>query len=342
MRQEQIEALISRGAFPEGSGNRKLVETHISWVILGERYVYKIKKPMKYSFLDFSTPDLRKHFCEEELVLNRRMSENLYLDVLPVRESNGSFAIGGERGKVVDYALKMRKLDPQRQMDILISEDKVSRKDIKNLARCIADLHKNSKIIRNKDVLDIREKFNDLASEAPFLHSHLGETSRGLIEGAMEISNTFLREYRELMQQRLEAGFYRDGHGDLHTRNIFLLPEPQPFDCLEFNSDYRRMDVLNEVAFLCMDLDSLERKDLSDLFIEEYNLLFPSMRNSDEEKLFRYYKSYRANIRAKVNSLRARSAADSPSLDASLSEAGRYLDLMMSYLESLDNGKITL
>ena len=340
MRQEQVEALIASGEFPEGPGKRDLVETHISWVILGERFVYKIKKPMKYSFLDFSTPDLRKHFCEEELVLNRRMSENLYLDVLAVRESNGSFAIGGDKGRVVDHALKMRRLDPHRQMDVLISENKVRREDIKNLARCIADLHKNSKVIRDKDVMGIREMFNDLGLEALFLQGHLGDACRTKIDVAIDISNAFLRENEELMRQRLTAGFYRDGHGDLHCRNIFLLPEPQPFDCLEFNSDYRQMDVLNEVAFLCMDLDSLGRRDLSELFIEEYNLLFPSMRNRDEEKLFRYYESYRANVRAKVNSLRARSATDTISRDASLALTGKYLDLMTSYLDSLV-GRIT-
>ena len=324
MIQKQIEALISDGVFPEESKTRELVETHISWVILCDQFVYKIKKPMKYSFLDFSTIALRKHFCEQELVLNRRMSENLYLEVLPVRKLEGKYNIGGDEGEIVDYSLKMRKLDPRRQMDVLLQKDMVSEADIVNLAKCIADFHKSATIIRDRDVFEIREKFNDLGLERAYLSNHLGEENDRLITRALEVSDAFLEEHRALLDQRLSAGFVRDGHGDLHTRNIFLLPEPQPFDCLEFNSDFRHSDVLNEVAFLCMDLDSMGRTDLSELFIDQYNRFFPSMRNEEEERLFIYFKSYCANVRAKVNSLRARSASDEPARIAALAEARRY------------------
>ena len=138
-----------------------------------------------------------------------------------------------------------------------------------------------------------------------------------------------------LLAQRLNAGYFRDCHGDLHSRNIFLLPDPQPFDCIEFNDDIRQIDVLNEVAFLCMDLDAFDRKDLSDLFIEYYNQFFPTMMTDADRRLFVYYKSYRANIRAKVNSLRARSAAGSVEKAKSLSAVSKYLELMDSYLSSL-------
>jgi aminoglycoside phosphotransferase family enzyme len=114
-----------------------------------------------------------------------------------------------------------------------------------------------------------------------------------------------------------------------------LLPEPVPFDCLEFNDDLRQIDVLDEIASLCMDLDALGRKDLSDLFLKEYNKLFPIALADEEQKLFIYYKAYRANIRAKVNSLKARHSANENEKKKALDNALKYLILMNSYITSI-------
>jgi aminoglycoside phosphotransferase family enzyme len=139
-----------------------------------------------------------------------------------------------------------------------------------------------------------------------------------------------------VLANRLKAHYFRDCHGDLHSRNIFLLPAPQPFDCLEFNDDFRQIDVLNEVAFLCMDLDAFGRQDLSHSFIDYYNHLFPCINTKEDHRLFIFYKSYRANIRAKVNSLRARSAIEPADKLNALSEARKYLDMMDKYIKLLD------
>ncbi len=335
MTETQIDKLLSKGIFPEASRQRNLVETHISWVIVCDRFVYKLKKPIKYSFLDFSTAELRKHFCERELELNQRFTKDIYLEVLPIYLFEGNYSVGGTAGTLVDYALKMRKLDPEKQMDVLVTKNKVTQTDIKNLAERIAEFHTNTTIINVKNVLDIKEKFNDLALEKEFLKKHIGLQSEDIINRAIIFSDTFLEKNKELLKTRLTSGFFRDCHGDLHTRNIFLLPEPQPFDCIEFNDDYRRIDVLNEVAFLCMDLDALERKDLSEAFIANYNHFFPAMRTEEERRLFIYYKSYRANVRAKVNSLRAMSATDTKIKSKALDQARKYLELMESYMKRL-------
>jgi hypothetical protein len=336
MTDEQIGELISQGKFPETTQKKELVETHISWVILCDRVVYKIKKPIQYPFLDFSTLELRRHFCKRELELNQRMSENVYLEVLPIHELNGVYIIGGSEGTEVDCALKMRKLDPQRQMDVLLARNMVSPSDIKALAERIVDFHNSAKIIYETDVLDISEKFNALSGEKEFLSQNLDKQSGKEIDRAIETSDVFLNKNKGLLEGRLKADFFRDCHGDLHTRNIFLLPAPLPFDCIEFNDSYRQIDVLNEVAFLCMDLDALDRKDLSELFISYYDQLFPVMRNKNERQLFIYYKSYRANVRAKVNSLRAKSASDEKNRSKALTEARKYLKLMDSYVTALD------
>jgi aminoglycoside phosphotransferase family enzyme len=336
MTKEQIDKLLSYGNFPDSAKERKLIETHISWVILGDKFVYKIKKPIKYSFLDFSTPELRKHYCEKEIELNQRFSKDIYLEILPIYELQDRYGIGVNEGKIIDYAVKMRKLDPEKQMDILLVRNKVSESDIRNLAEKVAGFHKTTKSIYKKNVFDIREKFNDLGMEKEFLAKRLASEYGELIDRAIKASDTFLSENEKLLANRLNSGFFKDCHGDLHARNIFLLPNPQPFDCIEFNDDYRQIDVLNEVAFLCMDLDAMGKKGLSDLFIAHYDHLFPTIRKVAERKLFVYYKSYRANIRAKVNSLRAKSAKSKAERIKPLAEAKKYLSLMASYLKSLD------
>ena len=335
MTKEQINKLILEGEFPENTGRPDLIETHISWVLVCDRYVYKIKKPMQYSFLDFSTIHQRKYFCEREVELNRRLTDNIYLDVLPVREISGRFLMDGEAGDVIDYAVRMRKMDRNKQMNVLLVNNKVTSTDIRNLAERIAAFHKNTDIVYQKNFLDVQEKFNDLGAEKDFLHEYLNKNNYTIICQAIDMSNVFMERNKKLLADRLKAGFFRDCHGDLHTRNIFLLPSPQPFDCLEFNDDYRQIDVLNEVAFLCMDLDAFGRQDLSDIFINRYNNLFPSMKTDEDRRLFVYYKGYRSNIRAKVNCLRAREAGNDADRKLPLAEADKYLTLMDRYMKAL-------
>ncbi len=336
MIQEQINSLLLEGEFPEDSAERELIETHISWVFICHQYVYKIKKPIKYSFLDFSTLEKRKKYCKREIELNKRLTNDIYLDVVTINRLNDHYKIGGNAGTVVDYAVRMLKMDGDKQMDRLLVQNKVTKLDIQNLAKKIAVFHENTVIIYQKDVLDIQEDFNDLEGEKGYLARQTnGNFYATIIGSAIKVSNDFLKRNKDLLTGRLRAGFFRDCHGDLHSRNIFLLPSPQPFDCIEFNDDFRQIDVLNEVAFLCMDLDAFGKNDLSELFLEYYNQFFPSMRSSEEHHLFVFYKAYRANVRAKVNSLRAKSAVNEKERTKALSEADKYLRLMESYLTTL-------
>lgn len=335
MTQEQINRLITEGEFPEETGKRKLVETHISWVILCDAFVYKIKKPVDYSFLNFSTLKLRKYYCEREIVLNRRLTPDVYLEVLPIREDDHKIKIGSGEEAILDYVVKMNKLDTSKQMDILLKEDKVSVMDIQNLAEKVASFHQGAEIILELDLMDIREKFNDLDSVKETISGQSGETYGKMIQDTIGFSDRFLEENKQLMANRLKAGLYRDCHGDLHSRNIFLLPEPTPFDCIEFNDELRQIDVLNEVAFLCMDLDAFDRKDLSEEFLTHYIHSFPAMKTPEEVALFIYYKMYRANIRAKVNGLRVISATKDDERATALSTAEKYLTQMSNYIQEI-------
>lgn len=337
MTKEQINKLLLEGNFAGNLQPAELIETHISWVFLLEHFVYKLKKPIQYSFLDFSTIEKRKYYCEREIELNKRLTDDVYLEVQTVCELGGRYFIGDEKGEIIDYAVRMRKLDRNKQMDALLVNNQVTQSDIVNLANKIASFHKNTRIIYQKDFLDVQEKFNDLVAENNYLQKYLNTNCNTIISNAIETSTRFIESNKNLLANRLKEGFFRDCHGDLHSRNIFLLPSPQPFDCIEFNDDYRQIDVLNEIAFLCMDLDVFRRQDLSDLFLKIYNKVFPCISNEADRRLFIYYKSYRSNIRAKVHSLRARGATNDADTKLALAGADKYLRLMNCYIKMLDD-----
>jgi aminoglycoside phosphotransferase family enzyme len=332
MTREQIDKLMHESGFPEPS----LIETHISWVVFCNGYVYKIKKPIRYSFLDFSTPEKRKYYCEREVELNKRITDGIYLDVQAVMETAGRYFIGTEGGNIIDYAVRMVKQHPNSQMDRMLLNDEVTPSHIKRLAKKISDFHQQATIIHSKDVLAIRSEFDDLQTQQQYLTGQLGAYAGDIIGKAIQLSHTLIEDHQDLLAARLKAGYVRDCHGDLHSKNIFLVPDPQPFDCIEFNDDYRRIDVLNETAFLCMDLDACGREDLSGLFIETYNKFLPAINTRDDQMLFVYYKMYRANVRAKVNSLRAAGAGNEDFSKQSLAEAGKYIRLMERYIRDLE------
>lgn len=143
-------------------------------------------------------------------------------------------------------------------MDKLLLKHCVAAAEIEKLAKNISRFHQQTDVIFSKRLKDIKDLFNDLKRQENFLQSHL--LCHGLIANAIKISNEFFSQNEPLFTRRLQGGYMRDCHGDLHTRNIFLLPEPQPFDCIEFNDDFRRIDVLDEIAFLCMDLGALAER----------------------------------------------------------------------------------
>lgn len=335
MTTEHTHQLASKGLSEKETKPPELIETHISWVLLFDHFVFKIKKPIRYNFLDFSTIEKRKYYCEREILLNKRLTKDIYLDVQPIKRRSGLLSLGGAEGETIDYAVRMNKVDGSKQMDRLLSDDNVSPAEIHKLAKKIADFHKTTEIIYDKDFMAIKDEFDDLNSEKDYIQDHLGKNMGAIISRAIDFSRSFIEKHKELLASRLQEGFFRDGHGDLHSRNIFLLPDPQPFDCIEFNDDFRRIDVLNEIAFLCMDLEATERKDLADLFFSDYHAYFPAARNNAEKNLFTYYKSYRANVRAKVNSLRARSAESEADKNYALEQAKKYLHLMDEYISEL-------
>ena len=240
-------------------GRPELIETHISFVILAGEFAYKIKKPVKFSFLDFSTLQKREECCRRELQLNRRLASEIYLDVVPVCKNGEAFFVceaETEIGTAVDYAVKMKRLDANLEMDRMLSKGRINSEYLKVLARKIADFHRGAAVIRatsQSNPSNYKADFEDILVQTPVFERLLGSTAKERLEKVVEASAHYLETHADLIQQRLLDGCIRDLHGDLHSRNIFAYPDPVVFDCIEFNDHFRQFDVFNEVAFLCME-----------------------------------------------------------------------------------------
>ena len=335
MNAKQLDLLLSSGKFPHGFHQHELIETHISYVLLGRSLAYKMKKSIKYSFLDFSTLSRRKYFCEREVMLNNRLSKGVYLGVVPVYQQEGRIIIGGTRGKMIDYAVKMKRLQGAKQMHLMLEQKLVTIKHMKVLANMIRAFHQRAEVIHTVfDPSAHASRFNDIRSIALFVKHGLGSKEAAIIRRAVRMSDAFLRIHKEVFKERIAKGYIRDCHGDLHSRNIFLYARPVIFDCLEFNDDFRRIDILDELAFFCMDLEAEGFDELSEAFTNYYFVGERAQFGKKEHLLFTYYKCYRANVRAKVNALRAMNPEVSVR-KGSLADVRKYINLMDRYLDIL-------
>lgn len=335
MERQVIEKFLAEGTYMGKPIKGKLEETNISWVILTEKVALKIKKDIKLSFLDYSTLALRKHFCEKELELNRRFS-HIYLSVLPIIMKDGQFSITEEEGQIVEYAVCMKRLQSSKRMDAMLVQGKVSDRGIDLLARQLASFHQKAEIIQTSfEIHQAKKIFNDLNTVQEIVYHELGNDRTRLVDELIIFSDHFLNRHSDRFQQRIDAGMIRDCHGDLHCGNIFMYRIPIIFDCIEFNDSFRHIDVLYEVAFLCMDLEFFGRKDLSDRLLMTYLHKFPCLAMGEDQRILLYYKVLRANIKAKVNLLNSRSEVDPDKRQKELAKGRKYLDLAFSYVNEL-------
>jgi aminoglycoside phosphotransferase family enzyme len=326
MKQAEIEQLAASDLL---GSNPDLKETHISWVILTEQYAWKIKKPLQLSFLDFSTLEKRKYYCQREVELNKRLADGMYIKSCPIFKKDDLFSLTGEEINILDYIVLMKRMDTAREMDRLLENNQVSTQDIEKLAGQIAAFHQKAVIVQEPfDLQGLQQKFADIETVREIIGEHLGRPAGQLITEAIKKSGEFLNEHRMLFEKRVSGGFIRDVHGDLHAANVFLTEEPVVFDCIEFNDQLRRIDVLDEVAFLCMDLEAYDRKDLAELFYRQYSQRFPMLLTEESNMLFQYYKYYRANIRAKVSAIKIKVNSGSDQ------RLRRYIRLIEKYLSA--------
>lgn len=308
----------------------KLIETHISWVFLAGKFAYKLKKPVNFGFLDFSTLSKRRHFCREELRLNQRFAPQLYLEVVSIGGSPEQPLLGS--APAIDYLVKMKRFSRQDELDLLLEQNRLTRRMIEQFAEYLATNHQKAPCV------DPRRYFGSLAAIQKPVQENFDQIRQRLPDAAHQGQLTDIENWsqgsfdqlRELMVQRKERGFIRECHGDVHLANMVWLEEkPVLFDCIEFNDNFRCIDVINDCAFLLMDLDDRGAKSLSWCFLNRY-----LQQTGDYQclPLLNFYKSYRALVRAKVLCLRLNQTGLT---DQQREQDGKrlqsYLDLATSY-----------
>jgi aminoglycoside phosphotransferase family enzyme/predicted kinase len=300
------EELLTPAAFPHPVTRLEMRQTNISYVILTGPFAYKIKKSVKLEFIDTSTLALRRHLCEEEMRLNRRLAADLYLDVVSITREAGGLRVGGD-GEIIDYAVRMKQFDPSQELSELLKRGEVTPQEFVDLAKRLAQFHANaSKEPTNTDYPHTTHLRDAVLGTLAILLSHLGADAPlpelGLLA---EWTRNYLRDFLPQLRMREESGFIRECHGDLHARNVVRWRgELVPFDCLEFDPKLRWIDAMNDVAFLVMDLTAYDRKDLEFAFLNAY---LEQSGDYDGVRHLAFYAVYRALVRAMVDGLGAQS-----------------------------------
>jgi len=331
MTKNEVEELMRDGVFPFDTKSKvTLIETPISFILLKGTYAYKIKKNITLSFLDFSTSKKRKHYCYEELRLNKRLAKETYLDVLPIVKANKQWQIKSKSTTALEYAVRMKRIDTSLQLDLQLKKKRVNKKPIQKIAQQIAAFHLAEKTLKpNYDPFFLSREFADIRSFQPTIKKIVGEDHFNLVEQSIHLSDAIVFLLQDVIKARVTDGFFKDCHGDLHSKNIFLTSPPTIFDCIEFKTEFREIDVLNEIAFLCMDLESSGHTNLSTAFLKTYLKETGYSFNKNEELLFHYFKAYRACIRAKVAAI---GLSQDQTDKKSISEVKKYSEAMADYL----------
>ena len=312
----------------------EMIQTHISVVLLGRRHVLKLKKPVDFGFLDYTTLEKRRRACEAEVDLNRRLCRDTYIGVQPVTEAEGKPRLSGE-GRIVDYGVLMKRLPADLMLDRMVAEARVSEAVIDAIAERLCAFHRGAgrgpavsaygspEVIRR----NWEENFTQTAS-------YVGRT---INSSAFETIRTWiwnwLESREELLRARVRDRWICDGHGDVRAESICVTNGICIFDCIEFNERFRCADVASEVAFLAMDLDARGRPDLGYHFSEHYQAL------SGDEQLFKllpFYRCYRAFVRGKVLGFRLDEPEFSEAERATARERARsFFDLALRYARPL-------
>jgi aminoglycoside phosphotransferase family enzyme/predicted kinase len=313
-----VRALADPACYPHHPARVEHVQTHISHVFLADGYVYKLKKEVALGFLDFSTPERRQHWCEEEIRLNGRLAPGVYLGVLPVvRGRDGRVAVGGD-GEVLDHVVWMRMLPAARALPDLLRAGRVDDAVLDRLAQVLAAFHAGAPagpdVAAYGDPPRIAGLWRDaLAQAARFAGSSLPREDHALL---VEFGPAFVAGHESLFRARQSAGRIREGHGDLRAEHVYVLDVPLAapddraplppglyvVDCVEFSRPLRCLDVASEIAFLVMDLERLSRPDLGRRFATSYAA---AVGDVDLADVLPFYRSFRACVRGLVESLTA-------------------------------------
>src|SRR6266700_2399609 len=296
--------ILRPSAFPHPVGRLEVRETNLSWVILTGLYAYKIRKSVKFDFIDASTLANRKHLCEEELRLNRRLAADLYIDVIAITQDADGVRIGGH-GSVIEYAVRMKQFEASEELSALLERGTVSSQEVAEFAGRLAEFHANTpQAPCSPDYLHTSQLHDAVLGNLATLLAHLEANSAPPeMDILVDWTHDFLHDSLAPLRMRERSGFIRECHGDLHARNVVRWRgQLLAFDCLEFDPKLRWIDVMNDIAFMVMDLMAHGRRDLAFSFLNAY---LEQTGDYDGVSLLPFYAVYRALVRAMVDSLGA-------------------------------------
>jgi aminoglycoside phosphotransferase family enzyme/predicted kinase len=280
----------------------EMLQTHISYVFLTGEYAYKVKKPVNFGFLDFSTLEKRRFFCEEEIRLNKRLCPDMYLEIVPITVNDNCAQIKGD-GEVIEYAVKMRQFPQNRIMTKVLQNEIIGTEVIEHICTALVDFYKthpssNEIAEFGREAVikqNIKENFEQTKSKIDIIIPH------DIFMHIKEMDDRFFKKNKVVFEHRRKAGCIHDCHGDLHSGNIVLTDTVLIFDCIEFNKRFRYCDVASDIGFLAMDLDFLNHPFLSSFFIQCY---VEKSGDSDVFSVLNFYKCYRAFVRGKIAGFR--------------------------------------
>jgi uncharacterized protein len=295
---EKVRFLASLDAYPGSRGPVTVEETHMSWVFLVDERVYKLKKPVRYPFLDFTTLEVRKANCREEVRLNRRLAPEVYLGVVALNVgANGRLAIDGD-GEIVDWLVKMRRLPADRMLDRAIAAGTTARQEVNAVARRLSQFYLDTEPIAIGGDDYVRQFAHEQAINRETLTERGFDLDRDRVEQALSCADEVLHGPAGTLQQRAEAGRIVEGHGDLRPEHICLVHPPVIIDCLEFSRRLRLVDPLDELLFLTLECQRLGAGWIGELILAHY---VEGSKDRPTDELASFYWSYRACLRARLS-----------------------------------------
>ncbi|GGJ99715.1 bifunctional aminoglycoside phosphotransferase/ATP-binding protein [Pseudomonas matsuisoli] len=330
MTQPLIDALQNPALYPHPVEHFQVIETHISWVILTGPYAYKIKKAVNFGFLDFTELSAREHFCNEELRLNARLTDGLYLDVVPITGSIDAPALNGTDAPI-EFALKMKQFPQADLLAEVQARGELTAAHVDELARLVADFHTRTPAVAEDHPLASAEAIvaplrQNFEQARPLLKDKADLDQLALLESWTEDS---IERLFPLLRARARQGAIRECHGDLHLGNVTLIDgAPAVFDCIEFNEPFRLIDIASDAAFVAMDLEDRDLKPLARRFVSGW---LEQTGDYDALALFDLFKAYRAMVRAKVTLFRLAQEQDAVERAVILRQYRRYATLAETY-----------
>jgi aminoglycoside phosphotransferase family enzyme len=272
-------------------------ETHMSWVFLAGERAYKLKKPVSFSYLDFSTLERREIFCRAELLLNRRLARDVYLDVVPLTQEGGALRIGGA-GAAVDWLIVMRRLDERATLERAILSRHVDVRQLDRLVDVLSAFYRHAKRVFSSDAAELCELRKDLALDGRILLEPRLGLPTNVIRRVMRVQRLFLENCADLLRTRIRARHIVDGHGDLRPEHIWLDDQVRIIDCLEFNPRLRYVDPVDELAYLTLECERLGAAWVGRYV---YARVMRNLRQDAPPELFYFYRCRRALLRARLS-----------------------------------------